>query len=41
MKFTRAVSDDDITDQFRASVVVLRDSGFDAIELHLGHNYMF
>ncbi len=43
LKFTRAVTDDDIariTDQFAASAVVLRDAGFDAIELHLGHNYL-
>ncbi len=43
MKFTKAVTDDDIariTDDFSASAVVLRDAGFDAIELHLGHNYL-
>ena len=43
MKFTRAVTDDDIariTDDFRTSALVLRDAGFDAIELHLGHHYL-
>jgi 2,4-dienoyl-CoA reductase-like NADH-dependent reductase (Old Yellow Enzyme family) len=43
MKFTKAASDADIarvTDAFAASAVVLRDAGFDAIELHLGHHYL-
>jgi 2,4-dienoyl-CoA reductase-like NADH-dependent reductase (Old Yellow Enzyme family) len=43
MKFTRAVTDDDIariTADFAASARVLQDAGFDAIELHLGHNYL-
>ncbi len=43
MKFTKAVTDDDlerITRDFRDAAVVLRDAGFDAIELHLGHNYL-
>ncbi len=43
MKFTRAVTDDDIdriTRDFAAAAVLLRDAGFDAVELHLGHNYL-
>ena len=43
MKFTKAVTDADIeriTGDFRSSALVLRDAGFDAIELHLGHNYL-
>jgi 2,4-dienoyl-CoA reductase-like NADH-dependent reductase (Old Yellow Enzyme family) len=43
MKFTKAVTDADIeriTDDFRTAALVLRDAGFDAIELHLGHNYL-
>jgi 2,4-dienoyl-CoA reductase-like NADH-dependent reductase (Old Yellow Enzyme family) len=39
MKFTKAVTEADIhriTDDFRASALVLRDAGFDAIELHSG-----
>ena len=43
MKFTKAVTNADIeriTGDFRSSALVLRDAGFDAIELHLGHNYL-
>lgn len=43
MKFTKAVTDDDIariTGDFAASARVLQDAGFDAIELHLGHHYL-
>ena len=43
MKFTKAVTDADIeriTADFRKAALVLRDAGFDAIELHLGHNYL-
>jgi 2,4-dienoyl-CoA reductase-like NADH-dependent reductase (Old Yellow Enzyme family) len=43
MKFTKAVTDDDIhriTRDFADAAVLLRDAGFDAIELHLGHNYL-
>lgn len=43
MKFTKAVTDDDIariTADFARAAVVLRDAGFDAIEIHLGHNYL-
>lgn len=43
MKFTKAVTDDDIariTRDFATAAVILRDSGFDAVEVHLGHNYL-
>jgi 2,4-dienoyl-CoA reductase-like NADH-dependent reductase (Old Yellow Enzyme family) len=43
MKFTKAATDDDIarvTEAFRNAAVVLRDAGFDAIELHFGHHYL-
>ena len=43
LKFTRAITDDDIeriTRDFARAAVVLRDAGFDAVELHLGHNYL-
>jgi 2,4-dienoyl-CoA reductase-like NADH-dependent reductase (Old Yellow Enzyme family) len=43
MRFTKAVTDDDIariTRDFAHAAVLLRDAGFDAIELHLGHNYL-
>src|SRR5438067_4936985 len=43
LRFTRAVTDDDIeriTGDFARAAVVLRDAGFDAIELHLGHSYL-
>ena len=43
MRFTKAVTDDDIeriTRDFAAAAVLLRDAGFDAVELHLGHNYL-
>src|SRR4051812_10801826 len=43
MRFTRAATDDDIeriTREFAAAAAVLRDAGFDAVELHLGHHYL-
>ncbi len=43
MKRTRAMSPDDLTrvaDDFRSGARVLASSGFDAIEIHLGHNYL-
>src|SRR5207247_900256 len=43
LKFTRAITDDEIarvTDDFARAAVVLRDAGYDAVELHLGHNYL-
>jgi 2,4-dienoyl-CoA reductase-like NADH-dependent reductase (Old Yellow Enzyme family) len=43
MRFTTAVDDDDITRitaDFARSAALLRDAGFDAVEVHLGHNYL-
>lgn len=43
MRFTTAVSDDDIariTADFARAAGLLRDAGFDAVEVHLGHNYL-
>ncbi|MCB0996480.1 MAG: NADH:flavin oxidoreductase [Acidimicrobiales bacterium] len=43
MKFTRAVDDTDIariTADFAQAAKLLQDSGFDAVEVHLGHNYL-
>jgi 2,4-dienoyl-CoA reductase-like NADH-dependent reductase (Old Yellow Enzyme family) len=43
MKFTKAVTDDDIariTRDFATAAKLLQDSGFDAVEVHLGHNYL-
>ena len=43
MQFTRAVDDDDIariTRDFESAARLLQESGFDAVELHLGHNYL-
>ena len=43
MKFTKAVTDDDIeriTRDFAAGARLLQDAGFDAIEVHLGHSYL-
>jgi 2,4-dienoyl-CoA reductase-like NADH-dependent reductase (Old Yellow Enzyme family) len=43
MRFTRAVTDDDIdriTGDFARAARLLRDAGFDAVEVHLGHNYL-
>ena len=43
LRFTKAITDDDIeriTRDFARAAVVLRDAGFDAVELHLGHNYL-
>jgi 2,4-dienoyl-CoA reductase-like NADH-dependent reductase (Old Yellow Enzyme family) len=43
LRFTAAVDDADIariTQDFAQAARVLQDSGFDALELHLGHNYL-
>jgi 2,4-dienoyl-CoA reductase-like NADH-dependent reductase (Old Yellow Enzyme family) len=43
MKFTKAIDDDEIeriTRDFARAALLLQDAGFDAIELHLGHNYL-
>lgn len=43
MRFTRAVDDDDIAriiGDFATAASLLRDSGFDAVEVHLGHGYL-
>jgi len=43
MKFTRAVTDGDIeriTGDFARAAGLLRQAGFDAVEVHLGHNYL-
>ncbi len=43
MKFTKAVDDEDIEriiGEFAHAAKILADSGFDAVELHLGHNYL-
>ena len=43
VRFTKAVTDDDIariTADFARSAGLLRDAGFDAVELHLGHGYL-
>src|SRR4051795_11177842 len=43
MKFTKVATDDDlerIIKDFARAAVLLRDSGFDAVEVHLGHNYL-
>lgn len=43
MKFTKAVTEDDIsriTGDFAQAALLLQDAGFDAIEVHLGHNYL-
>jgi 2,4-dienoyl-CoA reductase-like NADH-dependent reductase (Old Yellow Enzyme family) len=43
MKFTKAVTDDDIdrvVGDFARAAVILRDAGFDAVELHFGHSYL-
>jgi 2,4-dienoyl-CoA reductase-like NADH-dependent reductase (Old Yellow Enzyme family) len=43
MKFTKAVTDDDIeriTHDFAVGAHLLQDAGFDAIEVHLGHSYL-
>lgn len=43
MRFTRALDEDDlgrITRDFAESARLLGDAGFDAVELHLGHNYL-
>jgi 2,4-dienoyl-CoA reductase-like NADH-dependent reductase (Old Yellow Enzyme family) len=43
MRFTRAVTDDDITRitaEFADGARLLKEAGFDAVEVHLGHNYL-
>jgi 2,4-dienoyl-CoA reductase-like NADH-dependent reductase (Old Yellow Enzyme family) len=43
MKFTRAVTEAEIeriTGDFARAAGLLRDAGFDAVEVHLGHNYL-
>jgi 2,4-dienoyl-CoA reductase-like NADH-dependent reductase (Old Yellow Enzyme family) len=43
MRRTQAVTRDDIeriTEQYRAGARVLAEGGFDAVEIHLGHNYL-
>ncbi|WP_167105602.1 NADH:flavin oxidoreductase [Mycobacterium sp. DL592] len=43
MKFARHANRDDITDVIAAHAAAARfaiDSGFDAVEIHLGHNYL-
>src|SRR5262245_48840959 len=43
LRFTRAAGDADIarvTGDFVSAARVLQDAGFDALELHLGHNYL-
>jgi 2,4-dienoyl-CoA reductase-like NADH-dependent reductase (Old Yellow Enzyme family) len=43
LKFTVAVTDHDIeriTRDFATAARLLQDAGFDAIEIHLGHNYL-
>lgn len=43
MKFTKAVDEADIariTRDFATAASLLQDAGFDAIEIHLGHNYL-
>ena len=43
MKFTQAATEDDITRvtaDFASAARRLRDCGFDAVELHLGHHYL-
>jgi len=43
MKFTKAVTDDDIariTRDFADAARLLQEAGFDAVEVHLGHNYL-
>jgi 2,4-dienoyl-CoA reductase-like NADH-dependent reductase (Old Yellow Enzyme family) len=43
MKFTRAVTEAEIeriTGAFARAAGLLRDAGFDAVEVHLGHNYL-
>ena len=43
MRFTRAATEQDIArvvDDFARSGSLLRDAGFDAVEVHLGHSYL-
>lgn len=43
MRLTRACTESDIarvTEDYAKGAAVLRDAGFDAIEIHLGHNYL-
>jgi 2,4-dienoyl-CoA reductase-like NADH-dependent reductase (Old Yellow Enzyme family) len=43
MKFTKAVTEDDISriiGDFTKAALLLQEAGFDAVEVHLGHNYL-
>jgi 2,4-dienoyl-CoA reductase-like NADH-dependent reductase (Old Yellow Enzyme family) len=43
LKFTRAATEEDIdrvTGCFATAAAILQEAGFDAVELHLGHNYL-
>lgn len=43
MRFTRAATDRDlarVVDDFARSAALLQQAGFDAVEVHLGHNYL-
>ena len=43
MKFTKAVTDEDISriiGDFTTAALLLQEAGFDAVEVHLGHNYL-
>jgi 2,4-dienoyl-CoA reductase-like NADH-dependent reductase (Old Yellow Enzyme family) len=43
MRFTRAVSEGEIEriiGDFATAATLLQDAGFDAVEIHLGHNYL-
>ena len=43
MRFTRAATEDDlrrITKDVGGAAALLGDAGFDAVEVHLGHNYL-
>ena len=43
MRFTRPVTTEDmerISADFAGAALVLRDAGFDSVEVHLGHNYL-
>jgi 2,4-dienoyl-CoA reductase-like NADH-dependent reductase (Old Yellow Enzyme family) len=43
MRFTRAATDEDlerVVKDFASAARLLRDAGFDAVEVHVGHNYL-